>query len=353
MCAPERNGLFTLCEADEIEIETESETEPAFTFNLPSATESSILLPSPVPSSREMDLPRDVDVEDDGEELLMDFHRLSWSSRESNGIETAIGTPNLEEEDPFSFEYTWRDMPVDAATGPGLDIYDNDEAFVDAKDTQSVARNRLLRPPPLDFSQYHHPFSAASLSRTETTDTPRASAFQESPSLLPALPIASPKPFRTTRRPDSPQLPHIARYSRRHTESENVDLISALEDLLSSCGEPDSPSDHSSSGSEDDLDLDVPNASWFPLPPARYPDVQFPVTPSPNPRVLFPPSPPHQLKRVDARQPCLQRDHTFLEALSRGERHSPATSAGSGGSKRSLPERKGLPGAWMMFEQEV
>ncbi len=280
MHPPERNGLFTLCEADE------SDSESVFSFNLPSATASSDILPL------ELDVPCDVDEE---EMMSNGGHRLSRSSTN----EGDLATPNLEEEDPFSLEYTWQDMPAEGRCE--LPVH---------------ASRYPCRPPPLEL-RYHHPFSAAAL--TEAL-TPRLKTTRQ-PSLLPALPIIP---------PTSPTTP-------RSRPSDDVNLVSALEDIISSCGER-YPGEVT--------------ALSFPLPPARSPELRTPTTPSPRPRTLYPPPPPCQAKKEDS-WPLSRGDHSFLNSLSRGGSDSPASSSGSNGSRRSLPERKGLPVGWMGFGAEA
>ena len=352
MSAPERYGLFTLCEVDE-KYESESESEPGFAFHLPSANASSEILPSPPASlyarDNEMDFPQDVE----GEELLVDIHRLSWSTTGSNRTsdiaETELATPDLELEDPFSLEYTWQDMPADAA----YETVDFDTQLETNKPKVAFRPPHVTprRPPPLDLASYHHPFSAASIAHLEVMTTPRSSTQPRPSALLPALPILPSSRPHAQPIPPSPITPRTHLISRERDAHDHADLNSALEDLLSSCGEQKSAiftlplSDHPCGAGSD-----TPTASSFPLPPTRSSALRIGITPSPKARKICPPPPPCQSRRDDIWHPTLRGDHSFLSCLSRAEFCSSGSSEGSGRSARSLPERKALPGGWMSSE---
>ena len=337
MREPAYCGLFTVCEADERDTAPLSLAElpgKRFPFTIPSAAASSEVFPSPSVTSREMDLPRDVEM-DDGEEMR---RRLSWSSETDESVGAA--TPDIEEEDPFSLDYAWEGMPVDDDTydsAMSAEVYET--VMIDEDVIATSSRHR--RPPPLELVKYHHPFSAASLSdEPDPLITPRTSSIRITPaSLLPALPILSPTRWHS----QSPSTPTFKRRShRRNSPDDPVDLVSALEDLLSSCGEP------LSSDSEDEIETSTLS---FPLPPSRTPlsadfDLRTPRTPEKNSRVTFP-SPPSTPGPTERLRPKLKGDHSFLQSMSR--RDSPSSSVGSSSSGRSLPGRGKLPSDWMGF----
>ncbi|CAD6576108.1 MAG: hypothetical protein TREMPRED_001580 [Tremellales sp. Tagirdzhanova-0007] len=284
MLAPQRYGLFTLCEVDENLVsssedasEFESHFEPASVPRLTSTALINLNVESPTP-----DFPSDIDCDDCDEDMLdYEARRLSWSTAGSQGSETDIATPDLEEECPPFFEYTW--LPAEGdSPAIHLDYYDED---AEVEVVTRFKRLRQHRPRPLDLAEYHHPFSAASLALNQA----RALCSPTLPSgsrlsLLPALPIEErdAEAYRYIGRPTTPNGSRCG-----SSGNENVNLSSALEDFLTSCEEAEA-------GPSSDPEDNGPTMLAFPLPPAHLPSPRTPSSPnnqSPQSLCLCPPLP--------------------------------------------------------------
>lgn len=253
--------------------------------------------------------------------------RLSWTcdSPASSEAESEIATPNLEEDDPFTYDM---EAALDTMT---LDTQFNLEPAVLEKKpvAATVAPLRPRRPPPLKLQPWVHPYAVHD---AHTSSSGSVSA------LLPSLPIRSPKdyPFRSSKA------------QRRRRSRDDVDLVSALEDLLRSCGEDLSDADltHVDTGSSI-------NHS-FPLPPARSPvtplsasfELRTPSTPS-QPYALYMPSTPIKTHSRPTVKPAFVGDHSFLRALSSSPVSTTSSRSGSSvSSRKGLPSRSRLPRQW-------
>jgi hypothetical protein len=168
--------------------------------------------------------------------------------------------------------------------------------------------------------------------------------------LAPALPIC--KPSQTKSRGSTPQ--------KRPPSDREVDLVSALEELLTTCGE----------------DLSDVRLGQFPLPPSQDPTsrsseptpvsatfLHTPTTPPSNSRQLPSPqipSAPRQKQRKMSNPPRLEigalgGNHSFLLEMSMsrsessGSQRSSSSTSGrtSSSSGRRLPQRGGIPMEWV------
>lgn len=407
---PASKGLFTLKEVDETEPGDliyrygRSVNSPSMrSVRLLSARASSELL-SPSPIRPSMDLPQDV-REDGEEELVVMENRLSWvsASTTTNGTTTessAPPTPNFEmEDDPF-----FVDVPLD------VDAADLDTSYTTFLAGLLPPQSRPRRPPPLDLSRTHPYAYSADINRWSTevslstpkTTTPPSTQI----ALLPPLPILSPKEYMERQEPKTPRTPKPRVQTRKahsappgasvRPDSDPFDLVSALENLLASCGEPDdiidpyavygmaSTQQHTPASSDSESDQHISQSlsyAAFPLPPPRTPILSpasasssssfnstTPLTPrSPRQHSSLPPRCPREQKKRQPIQPKFMGDHSFLFAMSRGEDVPPvpplpasakgerpdsrgssrSKGSGSGSSKGGrLPQRARLPMEW-------
>lgn len=301
MREPARCGLFTVCEVEEEEAR-ERERFPTM-------------------------------MSDESFSSLVEPHsgRLSWTcdSPASSEAECEIATPNLEEEDPFTYD-------MEAALGTmaldtGFD-FDLGVPTIEEKKTvvPSVAPLRPRRPPPLKLQPWVHPYAVLDA---------HAHSSSSGSALLPSLPIRSPKDYPSR---------SSSKAHRRRRSRDDVDLVSALEDLLRSCGEVLSESDLAHAGSSSDL--------AFPLPPARSPssplsasfELRTPSTPS-GPYALSIPSTPIKTHSRPTVKPAFVGDHSFLRALSSSPASTSSSRSGSSvSSRKSLPSRSKLPREWAL-----
>jgi hypothetical protein len=304
MREPARCGLYTVCEVDEEEVLVR-ERERDRLSNMMS-DESFTSLVDPLSS------------------------RLSWTcdSPASSEAESEIATPNLEEDDPFTYDM---EAALDTMT---LDTHFNLEpAVMEEKPVTAttVAPLRPRRPPPHKLQPWVHPYAVHDA---------RSSSSGSGSALLPSLPIRSPKDYPS----------RSSKAQRRRRSRDDVDLVSALEDLLRSCGEDFSDADltHLDAGSSIDRS--------FPLPPARSPvtplsasfELRTPSTPS-QPYALYMPSTPIKTHSRPTVKPAFVGDHSFLRALSSSPVSTTSSRSGSSASvssRKALPSRSRLPREW-------
>ncbi|KAI9636290.1 uncharacterized protein MKK02DRAFT_44995 [Dioszegia hungarica] len=406
---PSTRGLFTLLEVDEAE---DAEIGYRCGYACSSAS-ASVRMLSARPSSealslsplrQRLDLPQDVGVySGDEEDLVVVENRLSWVSASSATGETSTPpTPSSEHEDPF-----FVDVPLD------VDESDIDTSFATFLASCAAPQTRTRRPPPLDLSRSHPYAYSAEIDRwshdveaitPKISCTPPPPAIQ--PTLLPSLPILSPAAYQAQRDTQPPPTPHAPsrlppqpRWSQRKSHSapapplkkDPFDLLTALENLLATCGEPEPLVDsrpYSAWSDDSDSDSEAPKRTYqsFPLPPPRTPllspasasstssfGIGGPATPrTPRFHASLPPasSAREQKKRVPIK-PRFMADHSALFSMSGAiapiplpSRHvstAPAAdyqadrpdSRGSGGSRGSgssrngrLPPRSRLPTSW-------
>ncbi|WVW78316.1 hypothetical protein I302_100270 [Kwoniella bestiolae CBS 10118] len=333
----------------------------------------------------------------------------SLTEGESEGF--LISTPLLENDDPFgwsdiplhqgsdSFEPD-TEMTEDTIGGT---LFTKQPTFTLAESIKNGRRppplpltlsTRFLTPPSNRTPTSANMLSAISNASTVDSDliiTPRTAT---TPGLLPALPILS--SIEWASKVYSPATPtkRQSKRAKRKSPDDPCDLAMALEDLLTSCGEK-FEFDSSSSCSESEFSgpVSVTNSSAsasdsehadptnmangfesrslrFPLPPVRTPKTPSPTRRSFGTRPLTPYAPrkdrksSHNSSQDSRGSPLgLKGDHSFLTSLSMGTDHhqqkfistgststsssASASSVRSGGSRKSLPGRKGLPMEWM------
>lgn len=296
------------------------------------------------------------------------LHRLSWSSSDSD--ERPVVTPliGMENEDPF---LCWSHVPFD--NGENDDDFEMSEADVSRTIPQplfstppSLSDSKLFSrraPPALALkSRFNlaqssitspavsptliaHPVSAAKPTADSDILASRSTTSATSNCLMPPLPIMSSSDWATELRKAedieinvvTPTTPTLVRgrkslkASRQSPISENIDLASALQDLLSSCGDAtaaDSLFCASDGGDFETKALDFPRPSnGSDLSPGgslhtpekkskRSAAPYAPRKPSrPHPHSQIPPK--VEEGRVSPRP--LEGDHSFLIYLSRNE----------------------------------
>ncbi|WVQ75965.1 hypothetical protein IAR50_005601 [Cryptococcus sp. DSM 104548] len=327
--------------------------------------------------------------------------RFSWSSDGSD--ERQIVTPHLgyEADDPFA---SWSTIPLQDNEGKAEQDYDMAEVEVHGQPSFTPFAKGLLRarraPPPLTLTTRFslppastptsaatpalsgHPASATNTIPDPELLTPLSSiSTTSSGSLMPALPIVSPEEWSSQRScqsalqtPTTPTFASLGRAPRKcQSPTGTVDLASALEELLTSCGEIDtssqfeshslrrpSPRPISTETTTPDEKLKRTTAPYAPRKPSRaHPHSQLPSTISTK-------STRGQVCGGELSSSPLESDHSFLACLSRSETSEggrslksarsgrSARSAGSVGSLGSagstgsgrLPGRKSLPMEW-------
>ncbi|KAK8847494.1 hypothetical protein IAR55_005352 [Kwoniella newhampshirensis] len=402
MREPAQCGLFTVSELPEYEMMSEHEEK----------AQAKDIFSSPTRGNKIIhDVPKD--VEGDNECL----NRLSWSSQESSvtlaegDAETdseskGMQTPHLEADDPFGWEPIPLDTPIDVEIEMEEESKTLSDPFLPAIKIDSItlphSATRPRRPPPLTLTtrflsslpSLSTPLSSLPPSATSTA-SPSDSECLLTPNnnaLLPPLPIVAEGDWlmqcvmsdlsspTTPTRPSSKcyhDLSHSISTSTmispstshsRQSPDDTVDLTSALEELLTSCGEQVSSS-HSALAEDEFTAKLLP----FNVPPSHTPlhiktvaplkitprTPQSKRRPSVTPAAPWAPRKPQpqvQAKRSEHREryrgssPTLKGDHSFLTGLSTSEGSSPKSSIRSiSSSGRSLPERKGIPLEWTKF----
>lgn len=200
----------------------------------------------------------------------------SWLSTRSSVSDSSanIHTPRSESEDPFEF---WGAVYDEAPVPPVPTI------------------ERRKRPPPLDLNPY--PRSSARMPRVSSC----ASASVKAP-LLPALPINSnPPPVTFPKRPE-PEVP----IGLGIMAPNGVNLVSALRELLTSCGEYDEFSHDEMFADADDDEASMASSPQTP---------NTPITPQKVYTIPIPRAPRAPAPR-EHRNAVLFGDHTFLQSLS-------------------------------------
>lgn len=431
MKEPSECGLFTVCEIPETErefqrheaIDVESLANEGSIYSCPSAIASSEAL-CLTPGRNELEFSEDAyngSMITDADVTILQtpspesnrrLHRLSWSSTGSD--ERPVVTPlmDLENEDPF---LCWSHVP----SNDGKNDDDFEMAMADVSGTipQSLfttspslpdnkAFSRARRaPPPLTLNTRFnlpqssttssavtptlsaHPVSSASTTASSEILTPRSISSTTSSNLMPPLPIMSSNDWATKFRKAedieikvvTPTTPTSIRDHNSFTDShqspisENIDLVSALEDLLSSCGEAAATDSFSCASHDGEFET---KPLQFPLPTNRSDllspggSLHTPEKKSKCPSAPYAPrkpSRPHPHSQIPLRREegrisprSLAGDHSFLAYLSRSESpasgkwsvksdfsHSSLGSCSTGnGSSRKLPERMALPVEW-------
>jgi hypothetical protein len=287
--------------------------------------------------------------------------------------EIEVETPNGEFDDPFSTPPTTLSItsPFTRPRPPPPTL-----RTVVPVPTLAAAVNagtfQPRRPPPLEL----HLITRPRLDIDSLSLSPSPLTFHCQLSSAGGLPLAAALPIR-----ESPiSISSCTTPQKRRSPDSEVDLVSALEELFTSCGED-----------LDDVDkVESPysiGVDDFPLPPSRSitsmsvsksksrslntspsPTIQCtPVTPPPtrlslSPGNYQPPAAPRQKsRRVDTRTrtrgPRLEGNHSFLLDMARSPSSSSSSSTGSGSgsssgshssstSGRSLPRRGSIPVQW-------
>ncbi|WWD21585.1 hypothetical protein CI109_106071 [Kwoniella shandongensis] len=415
MREPAQCGLFTVSEIPEDETMV---LDNGSTFSTPVKRRSLTAMETPE------------DVEDDGS-----LNRLSWSSSVTDT--EGMVTPHLESEDPFGWETIPLGGDVKMEERNNNDTTSDDPFFLPEIKIDSTSHltksTRPRRPPPLTLStkflttlpSLSTPLSSNPASATTTSPadsecliTPRSLATPTDATLLPSLPIVSGNEWMmscmmtdlasptTPTRPSSKKYQSVSKstfnklpsvpsssssHVRRHSPRSHVDLASAFEDLLNSCGEHVEES-YFSSDSEIETEDDFEAKSLrFPTPPSHKPrsgagktaPLRFGVPRTPESQKnkssttnIVAPFAPRKLSRKEVQlqsqgkrnseqreryrgsSPTLKGDHSFLTGLSgmpsphsstRSVTSSSSSSSHSSSSGRSLPERKGIPLEWTRF----
>ncbi|WVR04722.1 hypothetical protein IAU60_001733 [Kwoniella sp. DSM 27419] len=407
MREPASCGLFTVTENDEEDVFLSiTTTASSLMYHSPSAVPSSEIFPSRASSPR-LDIPRIAGVEDDLE-WVEKLNRLSWSSFGSSETSNltegdtddesrGVTTPNLavgRDEDPFEWPCAQFSDAPDADVEMAESIVRGRLRTPPAMSKQPTLAESIRgprRPPALSLTTKFlsplfgtTPRSAKNLFSTasdaSSVDSDRLVSPATAPttaSLLPSVEIVSPIEWESRKSAGTASLPATPTRSRaRKTRSSprscecsrpdyQVDLASALDDLLTSCGE-DIRLD--TQVSADTLDSDCEDGFEtrtlrFPTPPARFkgqlqPGPVPPRTPSPTRAKYTPTQPAHFAPKKERRSygrrtspvaspTSLKGDHSFLSALSTGIDVFPPSPAGSSRSTTSLGStlsRKGLPG---------
>jgi hypothetical protein len=307
---------------------------------------------------------------------------LSASESES---EAEVETPLTEFDDPFStppttlpildWSYTHSPRPPPPTPRTALQV-PTLAAAVNAGNFQP------RRPPPLALHLITRPRDLPSLDYTSSS----GSALSPSPLSFHCQLSAGGTPLVQPLAPALPIRSNSTPQKRRSPDTE-VDLVSALEELFTSCGED--LSDVSPSVSVGlGLGLDQ-----FPLPPSRsIPSIsisasnsrskvnvksrsssplsstptpvsatylQTPTTPPPTRYQSIPPSrqepppaPRQKQRRMTNRQVQFEGDHSFLMDMARSpsatsSRSGSSSSRSSGSSSRGLPRRSSIPSQWI------
>lgn len=369
MQEPAKLGLFTVSESDE-EVLGESSTSSTWysdlTIALSTPTASPYLSASSSTSS----------------------FKSGLSESES---EAEVETPSTEYDDPFSTPPTT--LPIlDWSNSPSYSHSPRPPPPTPrtAVPTLAAAVNagtyQPRRPPPLALHLITRPRDLPSLDFTSApSPSPLSFHCQLSAGGTPLVPPLAPA---LLIRPSSTSTPQ-----KRRSPDTEVDLVSALEELFTSCGEDLS-----------DVDVDVDGSSsrsvsvglgldQFPLPPSRsIPSIsiststsrpkiksrsssplsttptpvsatstylQTPTTPPPNRHQLSPshnepPPAPRQKQRrmtntnTTTNRVQFQGDHSFLMDMARSPSGASSRSgSSSGSSSRGLPRRSSIPTQWI------
>lgn len=431
MKEPSQCGLFTVCEIPETErelqkqeaMEAESLANEGSIYSCTSAIRSSEAF-CLTPGRDELELEvynesmtTDADLtilQIPSAESTRRLHRLSWSSSDSD--ERPVVTPlmGMENEDPF---LCWSHVPFD--DGENDDDFEMSEADVSRTISQplfstppSMSGSKLFSrraPPALALKSRFslaqssmtspavsptliaHPVSAARPTADSDILAPRSTTSATSNYLMPPLPIMSSNDWATELREAedivinvvTPTTPTLVRgrkslkTSSQSPISKNIDLASALEDLLSSCGEAtaaDSLFCASDGGDFETKALDFPRPSngsdlspggSLHTPEKKSKRSAAPYAPRKPSRAHPHSQIPPKMKGGRVSPKSLEGDHSFLTYLSRNESQvsrkwsvksdSGASSLGgcSTGNDgcRKLPERMGLPMEW--FGQRI
>ncbi|RSH79807.1 uncharacterized protein EHS24_009467 [Apiotrichum porosum] len=258
--------------------------------------------------------------------------RFSWASSSSSSsyspsspTTTAsvdshdLYTPGSENEDPFLFE-DWG-MEVDTPTISN---------FRGSKTSAPVRPSR--RPPPLDLEPYHIPvrmvrtptarsarFSGLKPPRVSTassTALPRTPTVASTPELLPALPILAHDEWNSRRQgaaSSEPQTPATPLSPSTPTPSEpiGINLVSALRELLTSCGEYEGFANEEMFA--DAIEFGQPPKARTPPP---CPPKADPVTPFCKYAVQMPRAPRATTTKAERRTTTVLGDHSYLQSLS-------------------------------------
>jgi len=269
------------------------------------------------------------------------------SSSSEDGDRDEVSTPLMEQQDPFALSFPSPLYTTPRTTSP--------RSTPVSVPTLAAAVNagtfRPRRPPPLALSL----ITGSGTEYTPDVNSPTPMSMM----LAPALPIHNRPRVRSPNKRHSPDS---------ESDSE-VDLVSALEELLTTCGE-----DLSDSGSEASFEA----GDMFPLPPTRYDEtttihLRSPSTPRRQVVQGQAPSAPKQKSRKVSASMSGMRvgGHSFLQGLGLGlssdEEQGPrsisastsasassgspttssrSSSSTSSSSSRSLPRRAGIPMEW-------
>lgn len=431
MKEPSQCGLFTVCEIPETErelqkqeaMEAESLANEGSIYSCTSAIRSSeAFCLTPGRDKLELEvynesMTTDADLtilQIPSAESTRRLHRLSWSSSDSD--ERPVVTPlmGMENEDPF---LCWSHVRFD--DGENDDDFEMSEADVSRTISQplfstppSMSGSKLFSrraPPALALKSRFslaqssmtspavsptliaHPVSAARPTADSDILAPRSTTSATSNYLMPPLPIMSSNDWATELREAedieinvvAPTTPTLVRgrkslkTSSQSPISKNIDLASALEDLLSSCGEAtaaDSLFCASDGGDFETKALDFPRPSngsdlspggSLHTPEKKSKRSAAPYAPRKPSRAHLHSQIPPKMEGGRVSPKSLEGDHSFLTYLSRNE--SPVSrkwsvKSDSGASSlggcstgndgcRKLPERMGLPMEW--FGQRI
>lgn len=197
----------------------------------------------------------------------------SWLSTRSSLSDSSanIHTPRSEAEDPFEF---W-------------------SAVYDEPPVPTMERRK--RPPPLDLNRY--PRSSSRLPRVSASEPVGTNA-----PLLPALPIQSTVPAPTFAKQPEPEVP----IGLGIMAPNGANLVSALRELLTSCGEYDEFSHDEMFADADDDEASMASAPQTP---------STPVTPLQAYTIPIPRAPRAPAPR-EHRNAVLFGDHSYLQSLS-------------------------------------
>jgi len=330
MQEPAKLGLFTVSSE---EVESNTETEWYCDLSTPVSCSSSSTSPS--------------------------------QSESESGSELDVETPNGEFDDPFSTPPTTLSItsPITRPRPPPPTL-----RTVVPVPTLAAAVNagtfQPRRPPPLELHLITRPADLPHLDIDALSLSPSPLSFHCQLNSAGGLPLAAALPIRNSPNCSTPQ-------KRRSPDSE-VDLVSALEELLTSCGEDlETVSSPSSSliGIDDfppppsrsipSISVSKSKSPFLNTSPTSTPLPQYhrtPVTPPPtrlslSPCEYQPPAAPRQKsRRVDTSRPIkLNGNHSFLLDMARSPSSSSSGSASSGstGSSRGLPRRGAIPTQWV------
>lgn len=241
-------GLSTVQEeassGDEMSQTNSHTNTPSPVYLLPSAMASSqALSPSPVRehvSSDEMDI-------DGGR------RRSSCDSDNTVDPQLELTTPQTEDEDPFNYDSLWETVSRSINTANQPRLFPSAPLLSSVLEPYAPGPCKTHRPPPLDLS------SSALRSRASSGATTAAG-------LLSPMPILSPGVYKARKNGQSTT-------ANRKSQSVNVNLESALGELLASCGfeqDPDSSDDNWSPDSFSSSPKRVLDYSTMPLPPVPH-----------------------------------------------------------------------------------